>query len=172
MDMQKKMKKVGFHMNILMGFVISLCLSTTNTMAAEKPDMYTWLISFGTSALISFAVSFIIPMRKIEGGALHALKIKERTLPAKLISTFISDLIYTPFLTLAMVALVRMIVTKASNGHAHFPPFPIMFIKSFIFSFVVAYCIIYILQPLILRFVLKANGIAPSNAPEPGKKPE
>ena len=172
MDMQKKMKKVGVHMNILMGFVISLCLSTTNTMAAEKPDMYTWLISFGTSALISFAVSFIIPMRKIEGGALHALKIKERTLPAKLISTFISDLIYTPFLTLAMVALVRMIVTKASNGHAHFPPFPIMFIKSFIFSFVVAYCIIYILQPLILRFVLKANGIAPSNAPEPGKKPE
>ena len=155
--MQKKMKKVGFHMNILMGFVISLCLSTTNTMAAEKPDMYTWLISFGTSALISFAVSFIIPMRKIEGGALHALKIKERTLPAKLISTFISDLIYTPFLTLAMVALVRMIVTKASNGHAHFPPFPIMFIKSFIFSFVVAYCIIYILQPLILRFVLKAR---------------
>ena len=172
MDMQKKMKKVGFHMNILMGFVISLCLSTTNTMAAEKPDMYTWLISFGTSALISFAVSFIIPMRKIEGGALHALKIKERTLPAKLISTFISDLIYTSFLTLAMVALVRMIVTKASNGHAHFPPFPIMFIKSFIFSFVVAYCIIYILQPLILRFVLKANGIAPSKAPEPGKKPE
>lgn len=172
MDMQKKMKKVGFHMNILMGFVISLCLSTTNTMAAEKPDMYTWLISFGTSALISFAVSFIIPIRKIEGGALHALKIKERTLPAKLISTFISDLIYTPFLTLAMIALVRMIVTKASNGHAHFPPFPIMFIKSFIFSFVVAYCIIYIFQPLILRFVLKANGIDPSKAPEPGKKPE
>ncbi len=172
MDMKKTMKKVGFQMNILMGFTLSLCMSTTNTLSSDKPSLNTWLISFGVSALISFAISFLIPMRKLELKAVNALKLKEKSVPGKLVSTFISDMIYTPAITLAMVALVRIIVTKASHGHAHFPPFMIMFLKSFIFSFIVSYCIIYIINPLILKFVLKMNGVAPGTPPPDSKKPE
>ena len=171
-EMQKAMKKVEFHMNILMGFALSLCLSLTNTLSAEKPTLDTWLISFGTSALISFALSFIVPMKKIEDKLLGAMHIKTVSLLGKLISTFVSDLIYTPVITLSMVSLVRFIVMQQSHGMANLPPFIIMFAKSLIVSFIVAYCVIFLVTRPILLFVLKMNGVDPKAADSPPPRPE
>ena len=169
MEMQKKMKKVGFHMNILMGFSLSFCLSLTNTLQAEKPTLNVWLMSFGVSAVISFALSFLMPMKKAEDKVVGALGLTENRCASRLVSTAVSDFIYTPVITLAMVLLVRYLVMQESHGMAQLPPFPIMFIKSFIVSFIVAYCIIYLINRPMLKVVLKMNGISPELIDNPEK---
>ena len=168
----QKFRKVGFHMNILMGFSLSLCLSLTNTLSAEKPTLDTWLISFGVSALISFALSFLIPIKKMEDGILKKMHISPLSLAGKLIAALISDFIYTPVISLAMVSLVRFIILKQSHGMAQLPPFIIMFGKSLIVSFIVAYCVIFLINRPLLRLVLKMNGIDQKRIDSPPPHPD
>ena len=98
------------------------------------------------------------------------MKLKERSLPANLVSAFISDLIYTPVITLAMIVLVRKMAMKMSNGHAQLPPFAVMFIKSLIISFIVAYIIILIVTPIYMKLSFKLAGVNPAGGPPADKK--
>ena len=148
-------------MNLLMGVTLSFFLSLLGNLTAEsgfKPVAF--LASFAVSTVISLIIGFVIPMRKLENGAVKAMGLKERSLPANLVSALISDLIYTPVITLAMIALARKMAMKMSNGHAELPPFAVMFVKSLIISLIVAYIIILIATPVYLKLVMKKNGAA------------
>ena len=167
------MKKIGITMNILMGVTLSFFLSLMGNLTAEggfKPVAF--LASFAVSTIISLIIGFVIPMRKLETGAVKTMGLTERSLPANLISALISDLIYTPVITLAMIALARKMAMKMSNGHADLPPFGVMFVKSLIISLIVAYIIILIATPVYLKLVMKKNGAAgpPAGGPPAGRK--
>ncbi len=154
------MKKVGITMNILMGVSLSFCLSLLgNLTSADGFKPIAFIASFIVSTIISLLIGFLIPMRKIESGAVKAMNLNERSLPASIISSLISDIIYTPVITLAMIALARKMAMKMSNGHAQLPPFGAMFGKSLIISFIVAFFIIFILTPVYLKFSMKRAGI-------------
>ena len=155
------MKKVGMQMSLLMGVTLSFCLSLTgNLTSGEGFKPISFLITFVVSAIISIVIGSIVPMKKVEDGACKACGLKPNSLPARLLSSLISDIIYTPVITLAMIALVRKMAMKASNGHAQLPPFGVMFVKSLIISFIVAYIIIFIITPVFFKFVMKKNGAA------------
>ncbi len=156
------MKKIGITMNILMGVTLSFFLSLVGNLTAEGGfKLVPFLASFVLSTVISLIIGFVIPMKKIENSAVKAMGLNERSLPANLISALISDLIYTPVITLAMIVLARKMAMKMSNGHAVLPPFAAMFVKSLIISLIVAYVIILIATPLYLKLSMKLAGVNP-----------
>ena len=154
------MKKVGITMNILMGVTLSFCLSLLGNLTSEngfKPIAF--IASFLVSTIISLIIGFLIPMRKIESGAVKAMKLNERGVPANIISSLISDIIYTPVITLSMIVLARKMAMKMSDGHAELPPFGAMFGKALIISFIVAFFIIFFITPIYLKFAMKRAGV-------------
>ena len=113
-------------------------------------------------ARISLIIGFAVPMAKVERGAVKAMGLKDNSVPANLVSALISDLIYTPVITLAMIALVRKMAMKMSHGHAELPPFMVMFVKSLIISLIVAYIIILIVTPIYKKIAFKSAGVDPA----------
>ena len=158
-------------MSLLMGVTMSFCLSLTGILTSgEGFQLMPFIISFLASTVISIIIGLVVPMRKLEAGAVKAMKLKERSLPANLVSAFISDLIYTPVITLAMIVLVRKMAMKMSHGHAQLPPFAVMFIKSLIISFIVAYIIILIVTPIYMKLSFKLAGVNSAGGPPADKK--
>lgn len=165
------MKKVGIIMSVLMGVTLSFCLSLTgNLTSGEGFQLVPFLLSFAASTVISLLIGLIVPMKKVEDGAVKAMKLNERSMPANLVKALVSDLIYTPVITLAMIILVRALVMKMSHGHAQLPPFAVMFIKSLIISLVVAYIIILIVTPVFMKLSFKLAGVNPAGGPPADKK--
>ena len=158
------MNKVGIKMSLLMAVTLSFCLSLTgNLTSGEKFAPVGFLITFAASFVISLVIGLIIPMSKVEGGAVRACGMDESGLPARLLKALISDAIYTPVITFAMIALVRKMAF--SHGEKGLPPFGVMFGKSLVISLIVAYVIIFIVSPAYLKLAMKNNG---SGGPQGG----
>lgn len=154
------MRKVGMIMTLLMGATLSFCLSLIGNLTSEEGfKLIPFLISFAASFAISLLIGFIVPMSKLESGAVKAVKLREQSLPANMVSALVSDLIYTPVITLAMIALARKMALKMSHGHAHLPPFGTMYVKSLIISFIAAFFIIFIVMPIYLKLAMKLAGV-------------
>lgn len=167
------MKKVGMQMSLLMGATLSFCLSLTGNLTSEEGfKLVPFLVTLVVSFIISVIIGLLVPMKKVEDGVCKVCSLQPHSLPARLVSSLISDIIYTPFITLAMIALVRKMAMKASNGHAQLPPFGVMFVKSLIISFIVAYIIIFIVSPVFIKYVMKKNGAAgpPAGGPPTDRK--
>ncbi|MBR3666847.1 MAG: hypothetical protein IKN66_06780 [Ruminococcus sp.] len=157
------MKKIGITMSLLMGVTLSFFLSLVGNLTGGGGfKLPAFLISFAASTVISLIIGFVIPMAKVERGAVKAMGLNESSVPAKLVSALISDLIYTPVITLAMIALARKMAMKMSHGHAPLPPFMVMFLKSLIISLIVAYIIIFIVTPIFKKIAFKAAGVDPA----------
>ncbi|MBO7474627.1 MAG: hypothetical protein J6U00_11655 [Ruminococcus sp.] len=150
------MKKVGLQMSILMAVTLSFCLSLLGTLSSGHFTVPGFLMSFGISTVISLIIGFLVPMKKLEDGLVRKCGIEEHSLPARLLSTLVSDLVYTPILTFSMVFMAY----KQATAHGSNMPFLPSFIKSLILSLIVAYIIIFIVKPLFLKFVMKQNGIS------------
>ena len=156
--MENKMKKVGLTMSMLMGITLSFCLSLTgNIMGSRQSGSFNvpgWLISFVLSTVISIILGFIIPMKKIsdsvqsKNGGIGSVR-------GRLVDSLVSDLIYTPLLTLIMVFLAY----RGAVAHGAQMPFLPMFLSSLLVSLIVAYIIIFLVSPLFIRLALKINGI-------------
>ena len=137
-------------MSILMGLTLSFCLSLVGTffgtMRAGRPfPMVGWLISFIVSFIISLIIGFAVPMGRISRSV--AGKYGDRTLKTRLIDALISDLIYTPAITLVMI----IINYRQAHAQGAQIPFPAMFLPSLALCLVVAYILILVFQPLFLK---------------------
>jgi len=164
--MQEKMKKVGRLMSIYMGITLSLCLSLVNNLTSKGGFMpLLFLITFVVSLLISLLIGFIVPMGLISRG-IHE---KIHGIGGVLVDAFVSDLIYTPVITLAMVALVRKVVPvlagksggpeAAASAAASFPPFAVMFFGSFVICMIIGFVLVLIFQPVFMKLAMKQCGI-------------
>lgn len=147
------MKKIGRRMSILMGVSLSFCLSLLGNLTSGHFTLPGFLISFAVSTLISLIIGFLVPMKKVGDGLANALHLKPRSLPAHCAESFVSDLIYTPVITLAMVALAW----KMATSHGAQMPFLPMFLHSLVLSMIVGYVLIFILMPVFFKLTTRGQ---------------
>lgn len=146
-----RMKRIGRRISILMGVTLSLCLSlVANLFLADEFKIGSFFISFGITLVISLIIGLIVPMKKVNDGVDRALNLKPGSLPAHLMETLVSDLIYTPIITVIMSTVAYFMAT--SNG-AQIPYVP-MLLKSLLVCFLVGYVLIFIFAPLFMRLVV------------------
>jgi uncharacterized membrane protein len=82
----------------------------------------------------------------------------EPGLKKRCVETLISDLIYTPVISVAMVAFAYM--SNQRKGIAG-PPYIVMLIPSLIACFIVGYVLIFIFQPMFMKKIMKQEGVGP-----------
>lgn len=163
-EMAKKMRKVGFCMNFLMGISLSFFLSLIGMAASGHFEIKGWLLSFVASCILSILIGFCLPIHKVGTFLGNKIGLKERTLPFHLFESLVSDCFYTPLLSFSMVALAylgmkRQLAAAIANGApADSLPqitFLQMFLPSLILTMIAGYFLIFILQPLFLKILLK-----------------
>ena len=158
------MRKIGIQMSILMGVSLSFCLSLVGSLSSGHFTMPTFLLSFAVSTIISLIIGLLVPMKKVNDSLDAKLGLQPRKLSTHLFESLISDLIYTPIITLAMVFLNWKIAT----AHGAQIPFLPMFVKSLILSMLVGYLLIFVLMPLFLKLVMRNMPGGPGALGGPG----
>ena len=73
----------------------------------------------------------------------------------RLFESLISDLIYTPIITLIMITLAHH---NATSHGAQIPYVP-MLLKGMLLSLAVGYVLIFLFMPLFMKLVMKQNGM-------------
>lgn len=156
------MRKIGLIMNVLMGVSLSCVLSLVGLLSSGRFSLGAWLLSFGASTVLSLLIGFFLPVRKTAAALGAGAGLKERSLGFHFLDSLVSDVFYTPLITLLMVFLAykgaqRGIAAAIASGAPadsvpalHFLP---MFLHSLVISMVVGYVLIFILQPLYLKML-------------------
>lgn len=156
------MKKVGRLMSLFMGLTLSFCLSLTGLLSSLGKTDYTvprfllsLLINFAVSFAISMVIGFLVPMKKVNDSLDKKLGLQPGKLGTRLFDSLISDLIYTPIITLTMV----FIAYKQATSHGAKMPFLPMFLGSLALCLTVAYILIFFLTPVFMKTAMKKAGI-------------
>lgn len=157
----KVMKKIGIGMSFLMGIVLSFFLSLVGTLSGGHFTIPSWLISFLISFVISIIIGLLVPMKPVLDKADAKAGLKPGTLPARFFESLISDLIYTPIISLCMVSFAYFQVKRAAAFVPDMvvPPFLPMFLKSLLLTMAVGYVLIFIFQPLFMKMFMKKYGM-------------
>ena len=157
---QKNMKRVGVLMSVLMGITLSLILSLVGLLHAGQFSLVSWGVNFAISFVISMLIGLVVPIKRVMDSATGALGLKG--FPAHIVGSLISDCIYTPLITLAMVSLAYAMVKRA------FPGAPLSFLPMFLGSLAVCmavgFVLIMVCTPVFVRLLLGGW-----NRPHPGE---
>ena len=149
------MKRVGLMMTVLMGITMSLVLSFVGTFTSGHFSLMAWLFSFTVSLVVSLVIGFTVPVKRICDGACNKCGLVPESFKGNLFGSLISDLIYTPVITLIMVVIG---VLKRLPPDASVPLIPIIihaFIPSLIKCLIVGYVVIVVAQPLFIKMLVK-----------------
>ena len=157
-----KMRKISVEMSILMGVTLSFFLSLTGNLSSGHFTFMGFVSSFIVSLFISLIIGFLVPLKKITDSLVEKLHLEPYKLGKHLFEAFISDLIYTPVITLCMVSLAYKMATHQGAQMPYGP----MLGKSMILSMAVGYLLIFIFTPLYMKLVFKHNGITPGMGPQ------
>ena len=167
----KAMFKIGMLMSLFMGITLSICLSLTGLLTSGQPfTALDVLINFGISFVISMVIGFIVPMKKVGDSAVRSAKLRPGSWGARFLESLISDRIYTPLITVAMVTIAYFNVMSHIPEGVAGPPYVPMLIKSLLISLGVGYVLIFIFMPLYLKLSMKLCGIAPPPGSPPGTR--
>lgn len=148
------MKRVMRLMTILMGFSMSLVLSLVGTVSGGHFTVPSWGISFGISLVISLFIGFIVPVKRVCDGFCDLCKVNPNSMKGNLLGGVISDLIYTPIITVIMVYI--MVSNAAKHAPAGvMPPMQIIMVKSLIITLLVGYVVIIVLQPIFIKLLTR-----------------
>lgn len=113
MDIQKK---IGKTMSIYMGVTMSIILSALGLIIAGRFSLISYISSLVIALIVSLLLGFIVPIKTISDKVLEFLKISEGTLKAKLVSSFVSDIIYTPLICLACMSFSVLMAGKSIDA--------------------------------------------------------
>ena len=159
------MEKIGLRVSILMSVTLSLFLSLSGNLLSGHFTVKGFLISLLMSIVISIIISLLVPMKKVGDGVVARSGLREHSIPARCLESFVSDLIYTPIITLAMVFMAYKNASKHDSDLSFAP----MFIRSLLLSLMLGFVLIFVFQPLFVKLVLKRNGVG---GPPQGGPPE
>ena len=148
-----KMEKDKLKMSLLMGFTMSLVLSLVGNLSSGRFTIPGCLKSFAVSFVISFLIGHFIPIAKISASLMRKLELKPGTLQARLVSAGVSALLYTPFMTFAMVFLAHRQLTAQG---IHIPFLPMLF-RSECISILVSYALSFLITPLYTKLIFKKD---------------
>ena len=163
--MEQKMKKAGLIMSVLMALVMSFFMSLIGNLSSGKFSLPIFLITLLISFIVSLAIGLAVPMPRITASIAKKMK-GSKAVP--FVDAFVSDLIYTPLMTLVMVFSVRRLVPVMSGQPFEklgFPPFIIMFLKSLLLCFAAGYILILVFTPLIKKAAFKGIRMSPDGRP-------
>ena len=156
MNGTNSMKRVGLVISIFMCATLSLCLPMIGVISSliqsGKFQLGMYLLNFIISFLISFLISMFLPTARINMALERKFGLKCHQLKTRILEAAISDLIYTPLLSVSMSSLAWYNI-KELVGNA--PPYLPMVISSLLISLAVAFIIIFIALPLYMRLALR-----------------
>ena len=142
-------------MSLLMGLSMSFILTIVGMLTAGQFTVPGFLKSFLISFVVSMIIGLIIPIRKVSNGVLKKLDARPGTLKARILEALVSDVLYSPLMTLVMVYLAY----REATSHGARIPFGPMLLKSEIISFIVAFILSFILTPVFMKTVVKKNTV-------------
>ena len=149
--MNKEMRAIGIKMNIMMGLTMSFVLSLVGTLLGGHFSIPSWLISFGVSLVISLIIGFIVPIKKVSDIFCNKCNTKPESGKGNLLSAFISDVIYTPIITIIMVSVMLTNAAKHAPAGAAVPTVGQALPGSLIVCFIVGYVVIAVVQPIYIK---------------------
>lgn len=160
------MKKMMIGMTFLMGFTMSICLSLLGTLTSGHFSVPSFLISFGISFALSLMIGFSVPVKPLGDKICEKWKVNPRSFKGTAVSALVSDLIYSPFITIVMeVVMLKNAAEHAPEGAV--PPIGKVLPGSLLLCLAVAYVVIMITQPLFVRLLMRGmkvgDGPMPSN---------
>lgn len=155
------MKKIGIQISICMGITLSFFLSLTGILTSGHFSVPGWLMSFVVSAVVSLIIGFCVPMKKVGDAVTVKRGMKPGSIKARLTESLVSDLIYTPLITVIMVTLAYFQATSRGAQLKYAP----MLIKSLIICMIVGFVLIFIFQPIYMKLVFKKNGVEINKKP-------
>lgn len=162
------MKKIERQMSLILGTILSFCLSLLGIITSDRPSIMSFLLSFILSVVLSLVIGSIVPIKKVSDGATSKLGLRQGQIGTRAVEALVSDVIFTPVITVAMIILAYVM----SHGNMPFVP---ALIGSLIKGLLVGFVILFLISPAILRFVLKKNGITmggPQGGPPQGRETE
>jgi hypothetical protein len=146
----------------MMGITLSLCLSFVGTFTSGSFTIGGFMVSFLESLVISLVIGYFVPMKRLEDKACEKAGITGKPLACRALGSLISDLIYTPIITIFMVTINFVKIPAA-----HRPPYVFMLGKSMLISLVVAYLIVFLAAENYIKFIMKRSGV---DRPPEGRK--
>ena len=154
------MKKMSISMTILMSITLSAALSIVGNLLSGHFSLTNWLLSFGISLILSLILGFFVPITKACNGFCKLCGIKPSSFSGNLVSSILTDLIYTPIITTAMVFfMVRNAITHMPAGvpEADYPSVARLLPGSLGICFGVGLIIILIARPLFSKLLIKTG---------------
>lgn len=101
-------------MGILMALTMSFFASLAGTLCSGHFTVVSWLTSFALSAVVSVLIGLIIKMKNVSDAIVSKLKLVDGKLPAKLINSLVSTIIFTPLMVLAVTSILSF--PQANKG--------------------------------------------------------
>lgn len=146
-------------MTVYMGITMSFVLSLVGTLAGGHFTIVSWLISFGISLVISLVIGCIVPIKKLGDAACAKCKVDPQSMKGNLLSALISDLIYTPVITVVMVSIMMNMVKKqiaaAGRVAVGFPTLGQALVPALIITLLVGFIVIALIQPVFIKMLVK-----------------
>ena len=147
----KKMRKIGRTISVFMGFTLSLFLSLFGNLTSGHFSWQGWLISFGASLIISLIIGFAVPMKKVNDSECRRHNLDPNKFSTHLLLGLISDAIFTPIISIAMVLLAYFMATRQGAQLN----LAIMMITSILDCYAVGYLLILIFTPLYTKLAFR-----------------
>ena len=147
MDLKKQSLKMSLAMSATMSFFLSLI----GNLSSGFFTIAGFLRSFAISLAISVFVGLIFPMKKIADRLIERFSLSPRSFKARVLTSFISAICYTPLMTLAMVWLAH----RQLSAQGIRIPFLPMFLRSACISMIASFLVSYIAAPLYSKIFFK-----------------
>ncbi len=148
MDKKKRMTKTyGKKISICMAITLSFFLSLIGMISSGHFELIGWIISFAVSTIISLIIGFIVPIKKVTDSACSKFNLQPGKFSTRCFESLISDLIFTPFITLCMVLLAY---SRIARTGAKFLP---IFLPSLGICMVAGFILIFFFTPFYIKLV-------------------
>lgn len=153
------MKKIGILMSVYMGLIMSFCLSLAGTLMGGHFTIPGWLVSFAISLVISLIIGFLVPIKKVSDAICRKFKVEPESMDGNRISSLVSDIIYTPVITVVMVVIMvgnaRKHIPEEILASGQGPSLGKELLIALPMCFVIGYVIIMIVQPILVKALIK-----------------
>ena len=154
MDRQAEMmKRTGRKVSLMMGVILSFFQSLAGQLRSGQFSVPGWLISLALSVAVSWIIGFLVPVGKVGMNAVCRAGLERDSLKARLLQTLVSDLIFSPVITLVNVILAY----RNARGHGAPVSFFGMLLPSLGISLVLGFVLVFIFQPICMKLAMKGN---------------
>lgn len=153
------MRKIVMLMTVYMGLILSFCLSLVGILVGGHFSIPGWIVSFAISLVISLIIGFLVPVKKVSDYFCSKYEVMPESREGNRVSSLVSDIIYTPIITVVMVLIsvnsARKHIPEEVLAMGQGPSVGKALLLSLPACFIVGYIVIMIVQPLLVKTLIK-----------------